>query len=243
MACLGTVTAWRAGVEIDLGWARQRTVLAVLLGEMNRSVSTETIIDAVWGEQPPRDARRAVQTNVSRLRSALQPDCQPGARDDVLLTTDAGYLLRGSPSEVDTMVFERHLTVADDCHRSGALSAAATEIEQALALWRGQPFGGLSGAWVEAQRAWWCERRLDAIELRITIELDRDQHTGVIAELTRLVREFPLRESLRELVMIALYRSGRQADAIAQYHDLRQQLAEQLGIDPGRRSSRSTNGY
>ena len=147
---LGPVMARQAGRDIDLGWARQRAVLAVLVREMNRPVSTETIIDAVWGERPPDDARRAVQTNISRLRRALHPDDQPGDRHDVLVTTDAGYLLRGAPTWVDTARFEQHLAAAAERHRSGDLPAAAAQLDAALALWRGEPYAGLSGSWIEA---------------------------------------------------------------------------------------------
>lgn len=229
---LGPVTAWRAGEEIDLGWARQRAVLAVLLREMNRPVSMETIIDTVWGERPPKDARRAVQTNISRLRSALQPGDGPGDRDDVLITVGAGYQLRGNPIQLDTVVFEWHLTSAGELRRARDLSAAAAAVNEALGLWRGEPFGGVSGPWVDSERERWRERRLAALELRAVILLDLGQHAATLAELTQLVRDFPLREQFCELVMLALYRSGRQADALQHYHGLRAQLADEVGVDP-----------
>jgi tetratricopeptide (TPR) repeat protein len=151
----------------------------------------------------------------------------------VLLTTGAGYQFCGSPTQLDIVLFERHLTAAGEHHRSSGFAVAAAQVDEALALWRGEPFSGLAGSWVEVERARWRERQLAALELRAAILLDLGKHADALAELTRLVLEFPLREQFRELTMLALYRSGRQADAVGHYHQLRAQLAEELGVDPG----------
>jgi DNA-binding SARP family transcriptional activator/Tfp pilus assembly protein PilF len=225
---LGPVTAWRAGRELDLGWTRQRYVLAILLLENNRTVSVDGLVDAVWGEQPPNNARRTLQTNISRLRSALDPD----TRTSTLVTTAGGYLLRCDPDNLDDTTFERRVAAADDHHRAGDLAGAATEIDAALALWRGEPFSGLSGIRIDAERADRYERHRLALELRASIQLDRGAHDTALAGLISLVDQFPLRERLRELLMIALYRAGRQADALGQYNAIRERLADELGVDP-----------
>ncbi|MEU6408791.1 BTAD domain-containing putative transcriptional regulator [Microbispora sp. NPDC046933] len=230
---LGPLRAWRDGQELDLGWARQQAVLAVLLLEMNRPVSVSAIVDAVWGNDPPRNARSTVQTYVSRLRRVLQPGRTANARNAVLLSTDAGYQVRGDPTELDVAIFERRLAAAQDHRARGDHEAAAAEVDAALALWRGEPFGGLEGPRLEAERRRLSERHAFARELRAAIRLELGQNTAAIAELTRLIGEFPLQERLRGLLMLALYRAGRQADALAAYQDVRRLLAEELGIDPG----------
>ncbi|WP_182880888.1 BTAD domain-containing putative transcriptional regulator [Microbispora sp. H10949] len=230
---LGPMKAWRDGEELDLGWARQQAVLAVLLLEMNRPVSVTALVDAVWGADPPRNARSTVQTYVSRLRRVVEPGRASTARNAVLVSSDAGYQVRGDPSELDVAIFERHLTAAEDLRAQGDLAAAAGKVDAALALWRGEPFGGLQGPRLEAERRRLQERHGFAGELRATIRVELGQNTAAIAELTRLIDEFPLRERLRGLLMLALYRAGRQADALTAFHDLRRLLAEELGIDPG----------
>ncbi|WP_217369617.1 BTAD domain-containing putative transcriptional regulator [Nonomuraea antri] len=230
---LGPLKVWRDGEELDLGWARQQAVLAVLVLEMNRPVSIATLIDAVWDHDPPRNARSTVQTYVSRLRRVLQPDGTSDSHPRVLVHSDAGYQVCGDPADLDTAGFERHLTSAQEQYAGEDLEAAAREVEAALALWRGEPLGGLRGPRVEAERRRLLERHCFARELRATISLERCQYTAAIADLTRLIGEFPLQERLRGLLMLALYRSGRQADALVAFHDIRELLAAELGIDPG----------
>jgi DNA-binding SARP family transcriptional activator/Tfp pilus assembly protein PilF len=232
-ALLGPVTAWRDGHELDLGWAKQQTVLVALLLELNRPVQVSTIIDAVWGERPPRDARNAVQTYVSRLRRVLQPGVAADDAAAVLLSVDKGYRVRGDPARLDVVVFERHLAAAEDHHVRGDPGAAAADVEAALALWRGEPLGGLDGPLVEAERRRLGERHLAALELRVAARLALGHQGTAIADLTQLVAEFPLHERFRAMLMLALYRSGRQADALEVYHDARRRLADELGIDPG----------
>ncbi|GII60972.1 SARP family transcriptional regulator [Sphaerisporangium krabiense] len=230
---LGPLKAWRDEEEIDLGWARQQAVLAVLLLEMNRPVSVTALVDAVWGHDPPRNARSTVQTYVSRLRRVLQPGLTSNAPQAILVSTDAGYQVRGDPSELDVVAFERHLTAAQDHRERGDHEAAARRVTAALALWRGEPLGGLQGPRAEAERRRLSERHGLARELLAAIRVELGQSTEAIAELTRLIGDFPLQERPRGLLMLALYRAGRQADALAAFQDVRRLLAEELGIDPG----------
>jgi DNA-binding SARP family transcriptional activator len=232
-ALLGPVVAWRDGHELDLGWAKQQTVLVTLLLELDRPVPVSAIIDAVWGESPPRDARNAVQTYVSRLRRVLQPGVATDDAAAVLLSADNGYRVRGDPAQLDVVVFERHLAAAEDHHGRGDLRAAAAAVEAAVALWRGEPLGGLDGPLVEAERRRLGERHLAALELRAGAWLELGRQREAVADLTQLVAEFPLHERFRAMLMLALYRSGRQADALEVYHDGRRHLADELGIDPG----------
>jgi DNA-binding SARP family transcriptional activator len=232
-ALLGRVEARRDGHQLDLGWAKQQTVLVTLLLKLDRPVPVSAIIDAVWGDNPPRDARNAVQTYVSRLRRILQPGVAADDGAAVLLSTDNGYRVRGDPAQLDIVVFERHLAAAEGHHVRGDHSAAAAEVEAALALWRGEPLGGLDGPLVEAERRRLGERHLAALELRAGARLELGHQREAIADLTHLVAEFPLHERFRAMLMLALYRSGRQADALEVYHDARRHLADELGIDPG----------
>ncbi|MBB4679536.1 AfsR/SARP family transcriptional regulator [Crossiella cryophila] len=231
---LGPVAAWRGEHRIDLGWTRQQAVLAVLLLELNRPVPVSTLIDAVWGEAPPQGVRNTVQTNISRLRRALRED--PAAdRDGLVQRTDAGYLLRADPAQVDLVAFEQELEAARAYRRAGDLSAAATAVESALRRWRGDPFTGLDSPYLHTQRLRLAECRLAARELWAELLLGRGEHQPVVAELTGLVSAHPLRERLRELLMLALCRAGRQAEALAAYQDARITLADRLGVDPGPR--------
>jgi DNA-binding SARP family transcriptional activator len=226
---LGPLTASRAGQQIELGWAKQQSVLAVLLLELNRPVSVAKIVDAVWGDPSPRDARNALQTNISRLRRVLE-----SPQDSrVLISTEGGYLLRGHPEHIDITIFDRHLTSAQDHRQRGDLASAADEIDLALAVWRGEPFSGLSGPLIDTERQRLHQRHLDALELRAAIMLDRGLDATAVDELSRLANDYPLQERLRAKLMVALYRVGRQADALSVYQDIRRRLADELGVDPG----------
>jgi DNA-binding SARP family transcriptional activator len=230
---LGPVRAWLPGAEIELGSPRQRTVLAALLLELNRPVSLASIIDAVWGQEPLRDARNCVYTYVSRLRRAMRLAEAPRGKRSVLFSTKAGYQLSGDPGLVDAVTSERRCATARDCYRRGDKQGAAEAINGAISLWGGEPFGGLAGPGIEAERVRLAELRIAALELLAEIRLDGAGAAEVVAELSALVREYPLRERLRELLMLALYRAGRQGDALRAFQDLRAVLTEDLGVEPG----------
>ncbi|MEX2974832.1 BTAD domain-containing putative transcriptional regulator [Streptomyces sp. C184] len=227
---LGPVQVRWTRQPVELG-ARQQALLAVLLVHMNKPVPVSEIIDAVWGEQPPRHARNALQTNVSRLRQALRSGL--GASEGMLVAAGAGYVLNGGPAQLDSALFARHLAMARDHHRLGDPGAAAARVDAALALWRGEPFEGLEGAPIEAERQRLRELRLDAVCLRAQLSLDQHAPAEAVAQLVPLVNTHPLQEHPRLQLMLALYRAGRRADALAAFQDARRTLADELGIDPG----------
>ncbi|MCO1575151.1 tetratricopeptide repeat protein [Crossiella sp. SN42] len=220
-------------MELDLRAGRQQAVLAVLALEIDRPVSAESLVEAVWGEWPPRNASNALHSTISRLRRVLAPAV--GRRDPAAMPvrTTAGYLLPGAPEQVDALCFEAHLADARRHHRAGDHIAAEHAAVAALGLWRGQPFTGLDSPYFHAQRERWRQNRLLALELRAEAAINHGRDAETVAELTGLVAEHPLRERLRELLMLALYRSGRQAEALELYQQTRSELITQLGVEPG----------
>jgi predicted ATPase/DNA-binding SARP family transcriptional activator len=223
---LGPLEVRRDGSVVALGGGRPRALLAVLLLHANEPVSAERLAAAVWGEDAPPGAVKTVQVNVSRLRKALG--------DDAVLTTAAGYRLRVGPGELDANHFERLLDEGRRTLAQGRPEEAAERLRQALGLWRGPALADLAFepfARAEIERL--EEQRLAAVEARTEADLAVGRHAELVAELQRLVAEHPLRERLHGQLMLALYRSGRQADALDAYRDARGVLVEQLGIEPG----------
>jgi DNA-binding SARP family transcriptional activator len=237
---LGPVTVWRDGREIAAGQPRQLAVLGVLASRANRVVSRGELVDAVWGDQPPASVESGVYTYVAGLRRVLEPD-RPRRNPDqtrrvpgqVLVSSGGGYLLRLSPGGLDTGHFEDCLSKARALRAAADPCGAAQLLDEALALWRGQPFAGVPGPFAEAERQRLAELRTSAAEERADLLLLQGQSAAAVPELATLVAEYPLRERARGLLMIALYRCGRQADALRVFHDARERLAEDLGIDPG----------
>ena len=228
---LGPVEVWDQGRRLDLGGPKQRTVLTALLLAAGRVVSVERLIDELW-EEPPAGARNAIQRHVSRLRRVLEGDggAEPG---QILITRPPGYLLRVKPDQVDLYRFERLTQQATTALSAGDPDQAAGMLREALALWRGpaladvaEPIRWEAGARLE-------EARLAAVESRIEADLALGRHADLVSELTALVAAHPLRERLRGQLMVALYQAGRQADALAVYHQGREKLATELGLDPG----------
>jgi DNA-binding SARP family transcriptional activator len=213
--------------ELALGQPRQKAVLVRLALQANQTVSRDQLVDAVWGEDPPATAVNGVHTYVARLRRAVEPDRTRRSTARLLVGHGSGYMLRLEPGTLDLNVFAERLTRARD-----ALSADA--FVEALGLWRGTPFSGVPGPFVEAERARVTELRLSALEDLAGVRLSSGRHVEVAADLSALVREHPLRERLRALEILALYRSGRQADALLAYADVRRLLADELGVEPGR---------
>ncbi|WP_330465160.1 BTAD domain-containing putative transcriptional regulator [Micromonospora zamorensis] len=230
---LGPQRAWFADREIDLGPGKQRAVLAVLLLSTGRPVATGQIVEAVWPDDPPANGPNVVQKYVAGLRRVLEPDRSPRTPGQVLSLTDAGYLLRVDPEAVDAVRFERGVQAARRRHESGVTEQALAELTAALDLWHGEPFTGFSGAVFEAARHRLVELRAVALETRAELKLDSGRHRELVGELVELVAEFPVRERLRHQYMLALYRSGRQAEALAAYRDIDSLLREEYGIGPG----------
>jgi DNA-binding SARP family transcriptional activator/tetratricopeptide (TPR) repeat protein len=230
-AVLGPVRAWRDGTELELGTPQQRAVLAVLLLRRGRTATAEELVDALWGEEPPTTAMTALRTYASRLRSVLEPERESRRKATVMVSEAGGYALRLPRESLDLTVFEDGLAAAERARRAGDPAAAAAALR--AALWDGEPLCGIRGAWAEAQRVHLDEQRLTALETLYGIELDMGRAAESVADLTELTTEHPLRERLRGLLMLALYRCGRQADALAVYADTRRVLVEELGIDPG----------
>lgn len=222
---LGPVEAWRAGRRLSLGGPKPRALLAALLLEPGRVVSVDALIDAIWGERPPDTARSLIQSYVSALRRALSADA--------IETRPPGYLIHADTALVDRVEFERLAVQGRQAAAEGDHAAAARLLGDALALWRGPALGGIGEA-LRAMADQLDEARQAALEERIAARLARTgSETDLVAELTALVSRHPTRERLRGQLMLALYRLGRQADALAVYAEGRDVLTEELGIDPG----------
>jgi DNA-binding SARP family transcriptional activator/tetratricopeptide (TPR) repeat protein len=224
---LGPLRVWIDDRPVALGPVQQRVVLSVLLFHANRPLGRDQIIDAVWGTNPPTFAVNLLQKHVSGLRRVLDP-----ARSGLLVWTDAGYLLTVPAGALDASVFDRELDRARTARASGDLPGASAALNAALALWRGPVCDGLASPSLDAERQRHAERRVGALEERIEVDLALGRASQLVSELRQVTAEHPLRERLRELLMLALYRSGRQADALAVYHDTRRHLGEELGIEP-----------
>ena len=215
------VTGERA--SIPLGGPKQRAVLAHLIVRANQVVPTDALIDHVWGEEPPESARNVLQTYVSHLRRALGTERIEGRTP--------GYILHVEPFELDAVRFESLLREARDAN--GQSDRAASLLKEALELWRGPAFAdlGADGSLV-GEIARLNDLHLQALEERIGADIACGRHIDVLGEAEALIREHPLRERLWGHLMIALYRSGRQTDALDAYQRLREILADELGVDP-----------
>jgi len=206
-----------------LGGLKQRAVLALLLLEAPKPVSTDRLIDALWTEQPPRTAATSLQNFISQLRKTL------GA--DVLVTKPPGYALEIRPEEVDLTRF-RHLVAT--ARAAIEASERAGRMREALDLWRGAPLADFEfEPFAQPEIARLKEERLAVVEERIDADLEAGRHAEIVGEVEALVDRHPTRERLRAHLMLALYRSGRQAEALAIYQDARRTLVDQLGIEPG----------
>jgi DNA-binding SARP family transcriptional activator len=209
--------------SVVLGGVKQRALLAVLLLHANDVVSTERLVDEVWGESPPATVAKSIQVYVSRLRRQLG--------EGRLVTRAPGYLLRVDPSEFDVACFERLAAEAQDAQPE----VAGEKLRRALALWRGPPLADLAyEPFARAEIARLEELRAAALEQRIEADLALGRHSRLVGELEGLVREHALRERLRGQLMLCLYRCGRQAEALESYQAARGALVEELGIEPGR---------
>jgi len=230
---LGPLEIVDGGRELDLGAAKQRALLAVLLLRANEIVSVDRIIDELWGVQAPATAAHTVQVYVSQLRKVLAPGRGDGRRETVLVTRRPGYVISVERDELDLNRFEGRVERGKQALAEGDAETAVRELRAALDLWRGSPLADFAfEPFAQTAIARLEELRLGALEERIQAELSLGLHASVIAELMTLGREHPLRERPREQLMLALYRSGRQAEALEVYQQTREALVEGLGIDP-----------
>jgi DNA-binding SARP family transcriptional activator len=232
-AVLGPVQAWRDGHELDLGTPLQRSILAMLLLREGRSVTPGEMIDAIWGEEAPPRALGALRTYVSRLRAVLEPERTPRGRPELLASVGKGYALRLAPDALDLARSERAIAEAETARRARRPSEAAEHLRAALALWAGEPLAGAVGPYAEHQRDRLVERRMSVVETLMDLDLELGRHAEIVSELMALTADHPLRERLRAQLMLAYYRCGRQADALAVFNETRATLIEELGIEPG----------
>jgi DNA-binding SARP family transcriptional activator/tetratricopeptide (TPR) repeat protein len=230
-AVLGPVRAWRGDAELDLGAPQQRAVLAALLLAEGRQVSLGALIDALWDDDPPRASVGTVRTYVSRLRRCLGGGPGGGVHDLIGSAGD-GYVLPLRSAMLDLDLF---LGRVRDAHaiRDADPEQAAALLRDALGLWRGVPLSGLPGRYADSQRIRLAELRMAAVEERLALDIELGRHVAAAAELKSLLGEAPLRERLTELLMLALYKSGRQAEALAVFDGARRLLDDELGIVPG----------
>jgi DNA-binding SARP family transcriptional activator len=224
-AVLGPVRAWRDGEPVGVGSPQQRALLAALLLRGGQTATAQELVDALWGEEPPQRALAALRTYASRLRKVL------GA--EALISESGGYAIRlGPDTGIDADTAAAHALEAEKAVSSGDRGRARELYGLALAQWDGEPLAHIPGPYAENQRTRLEEWRLSLLEHRLDLDLQLGSHAEAVSELTALTAEHPLRERLRELLMLALYRSGRQAEALAVYADTRRLLAEELGVDP-----------
>src|SRR5436189_1230445 len=223
---LGPVEAVIDGRPVALPAAKPRALLAVLLLDRNRVVSVGRLVEDLWGDEPPETATKALQGYVSQLRKALGADRR--------LTKPPGYSLRAEDGELDLDRFEVLAREGRELLGSGESKAAAKRLAEALELWRGTPFAEFeSEPFARDAGARLEDARLAALEDRIEADLALGRHARLVPELEELVAREPLLERPRGQLMVALYRSGRQADALELYRRTRELYVEELGIEPG----------
>lgn len=220
---LGRVGAWSDETALELGAPKQRAVLATLLAHPNQIVSVGQIISAVWGEEAPEAYRRSIHTYVSNLRALL---------GTAITRVGDGYRLEIESDQIDALLFEELMKDSRNLIATDPMTAAA-RLREALAMWHGRPYADIAdtdGLQAEVTRL--EELRLTAVELRFDAELSAGHHQQIIAEVGALAEEYPLRERFRAQHMIALYRSGRQVEALRAFERTREYLSDELGLDP-----------
>jgi DNA-binding SARP family transcriptional activator len=230
---LGPVRGWLGETELELGSPQQRAVLAMLLLARGRQVPLGVLIDGLWeGEEVPRSAAGTIRTYVSRLRRLLATGAA-GQVGCIITSAGDGYALDLGSATLDLDQFEGRLREARSAWHRAERARAAGLLRHALGLWRGAALAGVPGPYAESRRVRLTELLLAAEQERLAIDIAAGEHVAAIAELRALLAEHPFRESLSESLMLALYRAGRQADALALYDSVRRGLREELGVDPG----------
>ena len=224
---LGPLEIGREEISLPLGSGKERALLAILLLNANQAVSLDRLVDGLWGDRAPERAGKSIQTYVSRLRKILPAG--------TLRTRSPGYVLELEPEQLDLHRFERLLAEGQSALAEGSAKLASASLREALALWRGPALAEFrSEPFAQGEAARLEELRLLAIAARIDADLALGRQADLVGELESLVAHHPLRERFRAQLMRALYRSGRQAEALAAYQDARHVLVGELGIEPGR---------
>jgi DNA-binding SARP family transcriptional activator len=230
---LGPLEVLDEDQPVVLAGGRQRALLALLLLHANETLSTDRLIDELWGDRAPATAAKTVQVHISRLRKALGGEGDDGPAGPVV-TREHGYELRLDPERLDSQRFERLLDEGRGELAAGHPERAASTLDEALSLWRGPPLADLAyEAFAQDEIARLEDLRVRAQEQLIEAKLALARHVEVITQLEALIAQHPYREGLRAQLMLALYRSDRQAEALQAYQDARTQLVEELGIEPG----------
>ena len=226
---LGPLEVVHEGRTLELGASKERALLALLLLDAGRVVSVDRLIEDLWEGDPPESASVSLRVHVSRLRKSLAP----AGGDELIVTRSPGYVAMVGRQQLDAARFDMLVTRGREQAAAGALEAAAASYDEALSMWRGAALADVLGApFAQAEAARLEEARLASLEDRVDVELRLGRHRKLVAELEALVAANPLRERLWAARMVALYRSGRQADALRSFQELRSHLIDELGIEP-----------
>ena len=223
---LGPMEVLDGDTPVALGALKQRALLARLLVTPNRTVAVERLVDDLWGEAVPETAAKMVQIYVSQLRKVLPAD--------TLVTRPPGYLVETEPEAIDIARFDRLRRTGGAALVAGEATTAALQLREALALWRGEALAEFAEPFAQTERNHLDELRMGCLEDRIEADLLLGRHADLAGELAAEIARNPLRERLRGQAMLALYRSGRQAEALDVYQDFRRTLADDLGLEPGK---------
>lgn len=230
---LGPIEVWKAGHPLPLAGAKQRSLLAILLLNANKVVSTDTLIELLWRTESD-NASGALHVHVSALRKLLEPERSAGDEPRVLITRPPGYMIKAADDQLDVVHFERLVQQGRNALTEGDPDRASSLLRMALALWRGPPLSDVSlDPFRSHEVSRLEEARISALEDRFEADLALGHHAHLAAEIEAVAADHPLRERLRGQLMLALYRSGRQAEALEVFRRTREMLGEELGIDPG----------
>ncbi|GAA1656539.1 hypothetical protein GCM10009765_02490 [Fodinicola feengrottensis] len=227
---LGPLEVTRDGLSLDLGPVRQQALLGVFLSRPNETLTADTLLHAVWGDDPPNSGTRVVPTYVYRLRQCLGPDVSALT---AIERARGGYQLRVSWDLLDTERFERRIAEGHQARRAGDEQLARRLLASGLSYWRGVPFGSLPGPALAVRREYLTEYRLVALEDRIELDLRYGDPAAIVPEIRLLRAGYPARERFTAHLMYALWRCGRQAEAVDAYGETRRRLVRDLGVEPG----------
>lgn len=230
---LGPLEVWNEGRRLQIAGDRQRALLAVLLLDAGRVLSNERLITELWGAQRPESGVKALQVGVSQLRRAF---VDAGVERSIVVTRAPGYVVEIDADELDLNRFEQLVGRGEELLRTGDAEAAAGSLRDALALWRGEPLQEFaSSPFAQAAAVRLEEGRLAAFEKRVDADLALGRHAEIVADLEESVSANPYREQLRAQLMLALYRAGRQSEALEAFRDARRTLVDELGLEPSQR--------